>query len=62
MTSVVDLALLRTHEWIAVVFGERKIKPRAGPSIWRIAYWYASDTRVQFGYRCLRIAEYHLLH
>lgn len=31
-------------------------------SIRHIAYWYAGDTRVQFGYRRLRIAEYHLLH
>lgn len=31
----------------------------AGP---RIAYWYATDTPVQFRYRRLRIAEYHLLH
>ena len=31
-------------------------------SIRRIAYWYAGDTRIQFDYRRLRIAEYHLLH
>jgi hypothetical protein len=60
MTLARSSELLHARERITVMLGG-KIK-HYGWSIRRIAYWYAGDIRVQFGYRRLRIAEYHLLH
>jgi len=51
--------LLHARERMTVMLEENKALRL---SIRRIAYWYAGDTRIQFDYRRLRIAEYHLLH